>query len=291
MRLLKPIALCICLLMAGCSGGSQKTYIKIKGSETVLPISLELAELFTTTPNLPDVSVTAGGSGVGIAALLEDNTDIAMASRAMKFQEKARFKAKGMEYVEVVVAFDALALIVHKDNPVDTLTLEQVQKIFTGEITNWQQVGGNDQDIVAFNRESSSGTYGFFKKKVLKGLKFGSLQSVGANGELVEKVSDNPQTIGYVGIAYADPSRVKPIAIYNPELKKSVAPSIPNAMNESYPLNRPLFYYYLAEDRNRLQPIFNYLLSQEGQEMVYNVGYPPNPEYYQLSQDPEHSPQ
>ncbi|MFW5659508.1 MAG: phosphate ABC transporter substrate-binding protein, partial [Bacteroidota bacterium] len=246
----------------------------------VLPIALELAERFTEDPDRPDISVTAGGSGVGIAALLQENTDIAMSSRAIKFKERASFREQDLPFDELVLAYDALAVVAHKTNPVDSLTLQQLKGIFQGKITNWKQVGGEDQNIVAFNRESSSGTYGFFQKKVLEGDKFGKLETVGANGELVEKVADNKLTIAYVGLAYVDPKSVKQIKIYNPDLKRSIEPSIKTAMKGEYPLKRPLFFYFLQRDRQRLQPIIDFVKSQAGQQMVIDSGYPPNSKYY-----------
>jgi phosphate transport system substrate-binding protein len=267
------------LLTVSACGQREKSYIKIKGSETVLPISLELAERFSTAEGRPAVSVTAGGSGVGIAALLEENTDIAMASRAVKFKERMRFLNRDLKLVEVVIAYDALAVIVHPDNPVDQLSLAQLKQIYTGEVTNWKAVGGRDEAIVAFNRESSSGTYGFFQKKVLGGEKFGKLQSVGANGELVEKVRDNTQSIGYVGIAYTGGGS-KAIQIVNAETGQPVAASMDNAMDKTYPLTRPLFYYFLANRTGKVSPVIDFMRSQAGQELVMRVGYPPNMAFY-----------
>jgi phosphate transport system substrate-binding protein len=269
-----------------CGCGPDKGYIKIKGSETVLPIALKLAESFSNDPNLPNVSVTAGGSGVGIAALMQDNTDIAMASRSIKFSERVAMQQLGYDFEEVTIAFDALAIIAHPTNPVDTLTTEQLKGIYTGAITNWNQVGGADLPIVPFNRESSSGTYEFFKQAVLKGDLFASLQTVGANGELVEKITTSPQGIGYVGIAFVDPQHVKLIRIWNPELQRSVPASIESAMDHSYPLNRPLFFYYLQRHAAKVKPVINYIRSRAGQEMVRSVNYPPNPIYY-LPAQPE----
>lgn len=269
----------VLLFLSGC-GGTGPGYVKIKGSETVLPISLELAERFTNDKDLVDVSVTAGGSGVGIAALLNGNTDIAMSSRDMKFEEKVKFAEQKLEYEEVTIGLDALALIVHRENPLDSITLQQAKDIYQGKITNWKQLGGPDGEIVAFNRESSSGTYEFFKKKVLNKEDFAQLQTVGANGELTEKVSDNPLTIGYVGIAYVNPKRVKTLKVYNEEKKASIAPTISNSLNKTYPLVRPLFFYYLKRDEAKVKQVIDYIKSQKGQLMVKSVGYPPNPKFY-----------
>ncbi|MBX3102916.1 MAG: phosphate ABC transporter substrate-binding protein [Bacteroidetes bacterium] len=269
-------------LWLGCA--RSEGYIKIKGSETVLPISLKLAEHFTETPGLPGVSVTAGGSGVGIAALLADNTDIAMSSREIKFEEVTAFKLRGLEFVELVIGFDALAIIVHKNNPVDSLTMQQAKAIFQGKVTNWKQVGGADQRIVAFNRESSSGTYEFFKKKILEKEDFAALQTVGANGELIEKVAHSPATVGYVGIAYVNPRDVKPLRIYNEKLRQSISPTIENSLNKTYPLVRPLYFYYLKKREKAVAAIINYMKTQTGQELVRAAGYPPNPEFYRIPQ-------
>jgi phosphate transport system substrate-binding protein len=272
--------LALSLLVGGCGDEVQREYVKIKGSETVLPISLRLAERFTNLDTVPAVSVTGGGSGVGISSLLSQNTDIAMASRRMKLQERLRFKQRELPYEERIIGYDALAVIIHPSNPIDTLTQDQLKKIYTGEVTNWQAFGGPNQNIVALNRESSSGTYGFFKGQVLDGDKFAKLQSVGANGELVEKVSSNEQAIGYIGMAYIDPGRTKPVKIYNPEVGRSVAPTMANATEGTYPIKRPLFYYFLASRKERIQPVLDFILSTPGQELVKSVGYPPNPEYY-----------
>lgn len=271
--------------LAGCSD-RPAGYVKIKGSETVLPISLKLAERFKDHSGETAVSVSAGGSGVGIASLMQQNTDIAMSSRQIKFNEKIRFLDRGLDVHERIVAYDALAVIVNPANPLDTLSLAQLKRIYTGEVTNWQALGGRDEPIVAFNRASSSGTYGFFQKTVLGGDRFGKLQSVGANGDLVEKVRDNPQAIGYVGIAYIDSSRSKPLKIHNPELGRAVTPSLKSALSGRYPLTRPLFYYFLPDDRQRIQPVLDFLLSPAGQRMVMSVGYVPNQAYYSPDDSP-----
>lgn len=141
---------------------------RIKGSDTVLPIAQQTAERFMTLNPNARVTVTGGGTGVGISALLDKTTDIAMASRSIKFSEKMKAKAAGEELVEVPIAYDALAVVVHPSNPVKQLTRKQLEDIFRGKITNWKQVGGDDRKIVVYSRETSSGTYEFFKESVLK---------------------------------------------------------------------------------------------------------------------------
>ena len=141
---------------------------RIKGSDTVLPIAQQTAERFMTLNPSARVTVTGGGTGVGISALLDQTTDIAMASRAIKFSEKMKAKAAGEDLAEVPIAYDALAVVVHPSNPVKQLTRQQLEDIFRGKVTNWQQVGGDDRKIVVYSRETSSGTYEFFKESVLK---------------------------------------------------------------------------------------------------------------------------
>ena len=176
---------------------------RIKGSDTVLPVSQETAEIFMNTHPEQRVTVTGGGTGVGISALMDHTTDIAMASRPIKFSEKMKLKAAGQEVKEVIIAYDALAIIVHPDNPVSRLTRQQLEGIFRGKIVNWKQVGGPDMKIIVYSRETSSGTYEFFKESVLKNKNYmsGSL-SMPATGAVIQSVSQTKGAIGYVGLAY-----------------------------------------------------------------------------------------
>lgn len=141
---------------------------RIKGSDTVLPVAQQTAERFMNQHPEARVTVTGGGTGVGISALMDHTTDIAMASRPIKFSEKMKIKGAGEEVDEVIVAYDALAVVVHPSNPVKQLTRQQLEDIFRGKINNWKQVGGDDRKIVVYSRETSSGTYEFFKESVLK---------------------------------------------------------------------------------------------------------------------------
>ena len=141
---------------------------RIKGSDTVLPVAQQTAERFMNQHPDARVTVTGGGTGVGISALMDNTTDIAMASRPIKFSEKMKIKEAGQDVDEIIVAYDALAVVVHPSNPVKQLTRQQLEDIFRGKITNWKQVGGDDRKIVVYSRETSSGTYEFFKESVLK---------------------------------------------------------------------------------------------------------------------------
>lgn len=157
-------SLLIALSLLSISASAQR----IKGSDTVLPVAQQTAERFMNQHPDTRVTVTGGGTGVGISALLDNTTDIAMASRPIKFSEKMKIKSAGEDVAEIVVAYDALAVVAHPSNPVKQLTRQQLEDIFRGKITNWKQVGGDDRKIVVYSRETSSGTYEFFKESVLK---------------------------------------------------------------------------------------------------------------------------
>lgn len=246
---------------------------KIKGSDTLLPLSQEAAESYMKTNPNASVTVTGGGSGVGISALLEGTTDIAQASRKMKFDEKQKMEAKGSKAKEVIVAYDALAIIVNPANKVTNLTREQLEGIFTGKITNWKQVGGADMKIVPYSRETSSGTYEFLKESVLKNKNYmNGIMSMPATGAIVQSISQTPGGIGYVGLAYLN-DKVKPIHVSYDGGKTYVKPSVATAKNKTYPVVRALYYYYDSKNEAKVKPFINFILSPAGQNIVKNVGF------------------
>ena len=248
---------------------------KIKGSDTCLPLTQTEAEYFMNKEKNAKVTVTGGGSGVGISALLEGTTDIAMTSRKMKFDERIKLQEAGKKTEEVVIAYDALAVVVHPSNPVSKLTREQLEAIFTGKIRNWKEVGGPDMKIVAYSRETSSGTYEFFKESVLKNKNYkNGILSMPATGAIIQSVSQTKGAIGYVGLAYLNKA-VKPLQVSYSAGKSYVEPSLENATNKSYPIIRPLFYYYEVKNASKVRPFIDYVLSPEGQEHVKEVGYIP----------------
>jgi len=246
---------------------------RIKGSDTVLPLSQKEAENYMKTDPSKTVTVTGGGSGVGISALLEGTTDIAQASRKIKFDERQKLQAKGKKAVEVVVAFDALAVIVHPSNKVANLTREQLEGIFTGKIKNWKELGGEDLKIVPYSRETSSGTYEFFKESVLKNKNYmNGIMSMPATGSIVQSISQTKGAIGYVGLAYLN-KEVKAIHVSYDKGQTYTAPSVENAKNETYPIVRPLLYYYEAASEPQVKPFIDYILSAEGQKTVAEIGF------------------
>jgi len=254
---------------------AQKVVCKVKGSDTCLPLSQKFAEVFGKKNPGSGISVVGGGSGVGISALLSGTTDIAQSSRKMKIDEKLKIQETGKSVKEVVIAYDALSVIVNPSNPVSKLTREQLEGIFTGKITNWKQVGGPDMKIIVYSRETSSGTYEFFKEVVLKKKNFASnALLMAATGAIVQSVSQTKGSIGYVGLAYLEKD-VKALSVSFDQGKTFVDPSVEHAKNKKYPITRPLYYYYLANRDAAFKPFLNFILSAEGQKIVLAEGFVP----------------
>lgn len=246
---------------------------KIKGSDTMLPLSQRAAEHYMKAYPDRAVTVTGGGSGVGISALIEGTTDLAQSSRQVKFDEKRRLREKGELLREAIVAHDALAIIVHPANPVNALTREQLEGIFTGKIKNWKEVGGDDLKIVPYARETSSGTHEFFKESILQNKSYmNGIMSMPATGAIMQSVSQTRGAIGYVGLAYLN-ENVKALSVSYDGGKTSIAPSVAAAKDGTYPVVRPLYYYYVERGAAKVQPFIDYLLSAGGQAIVAAVGF------------------
>jgi phosphate transport system substrate-binding protein len=253
---------------------AQKIACKIKGSDTVLPLSQKEAEAYNKKTG-SSISVTGGGSGVGFSALLSGTTDIAQASRAMKMDEKLKLKDAGKAYKEVIIAYDALAVIVNPANKISQLTREQLEGIFTGKISNWKEVGGDDLKIIVYSRESSSGTFEFFKEHVMSKKNYAaSALLMPATGAIVQSVSQTPGAIGYVGLAYMEKT-VKSLSVSYDKGKTFVAPSVSAAKDKTYPVTRPLYYYYLSTVEKTVKPFVDFILSAEGQKIVVEEGSVP----------------
>jgi phosphate transport system substrate-binding protein len=247
--------------------------VVIKGSDSVLPLSQKEAEQYMKTNKSVNISVVGGGSGVGIAALIDGTTQIAMTSRPIKMDEKLKLQAAGRQYKEVKIAYDALSIIVNPGNKVSQLTREQIEGIFTGKIKNWKEVGGDDMKIVAYARETSSGTYEFFKEHLLNRKNYAATcLNMPASGAVIQSVSQTKGAIGYVGLAYLDKS-VKAIAISTDKGKSYVKPSLVSAKNKTYPIVRPLFFYYPTKSEAVVKPFIEYVTGKTGQGFVSQIGY------------------
>lgn len=233
------------------------------------------AELYMKAHPDATIQVTAGGSGNGIAALIDGTTQICQASRAMKDAEKESLKTKRqLEAVETPVALDALAIYVHKDNPITSLTMDQVAKIFLGEVTDWKDVGGMPGNIVLYGRENSSGTYAYFKEHVLGDKDFPSkYQALPGTGAVVDAVAKDKGGVGYGGIGYA--AAIKTIGITKDPAGAPIEPSMANVLNGSYPISRQLFWYTAGPADGVVKAFQDWVLSPEGQKVVSEKGFYP----------------
>lgn len=259
------------LFFVNCSKSTES--LKITGSDTVLPLSQKEAEEYMKDVPNASISVTGGGSGVGIAALIEGSIDIAQASRMIKFDETNKIEEQGKTLKELIIAYDALAVVVNPKNNVTNLTREQLEDIFTGKITNWSELGGADLKIVPYSRETSSGTYEFFKESILDNKNYvNGIMSMPATGAIIQSVSQTEGAIGYVGLAYINDT-VKPVHVSYDGGNSFVAPSFENAKNKSYPVVRPLLYYYTDATEQKVKPFLDFILSEKGQKIVEEIGY------------------
>ena len=271
MKKLKPIIAVAAVLACTHPSAGQK----IKGSDTLLPLTQALSEMFMDSNQKATVTVTGGGSGVGISALLEGTADIAMASRSIKFTEKLKMKKAGRELCEAIVAWDALAVIVNPSNPVGELTREQLEQIFRGKITNWKEVGGPDLKMIVYSRETSSGTYEFFKESVLHDKNYAAgVLSMPATGAVIQSVRQTRGAIGYVGLAYLN-KYVKPLAVSYDGGEHFVAPSLQTATDGQYPVVRPLYYYYDRASASAVAPFLEFVRSPQAHDKMLEIGFIP----------------
>lgn len=256
--------------------------IQNKGSDTLVNIALAWAEQYRIIEPTVSVAVTGGGSGTGIAALINGTVDIANASRAMKDNEIADARANGIEPVEIPVAIDALAVILHPENPVSELTIKQLADIFTGRVTNWQEVGGRDAPIILVSRETNSGTHVYFLEEVVRQGDSENTDifapqtllmpsSVGITSE----VRRNPNAIGYDGLGYVDPEHEKLLAIAAQAGLPYIPPSVDSASDGTYPLARYLFMYSAGEPEGALADYIHWILGPDGQKIVRDLGFVP----------------
>ena len=241
--------------------------IIIKGSTTVLPVAQAAAEVFMEKNPGVKISVQGGGSGVGIASLLDKTTDIADSSRKIKPEEIEKARAGGVNPNEIAIAIDGIAVIVHPTNDVKALTKTQIRDIFTGRITNWSAVGGKNAKIVAVNRDTSSGTFEAFETLALNHEKVRpDALTTASNQAVAQTVAQTPNAIGYVGHGFLSP-KVKAVTVDKIECTKQTIQS------EKYPLSRYLYVYTNGKPAGNVQRFVDFLLSPEGQKLVVNEGF------------------
>lgn len=264
------------MLFWGMGGSARAGELTINGSTTILPFAQVAVERFMASRPEVRISLSGGGTGNGIKALIDGTADIANASRAIRQGEAERARGKGVNPVRFVVALDCIVPIVHPGNPVRSLTLDQLKKIYTGEIVNWKEVGGEDAPIAAVGRDSSSGTYGTWQEMVVergdaqgrKSRVAARTQVVASSGAMVGTVAGNRFAIGYDGIGYVDDT-IRALSV------EGVAPSAENAKAGRYPLSRELYMYTAGEPAGDAKSFIDYMLSQDGQRIVEDEGFIP----------------
>jgi len=274
-------ALSACAPSAQSSSDSPTAYIENKGSDTIVNLALAWAEKYQTDHPDVRISVTGGGSGTGIAALINGSADLANASRKIKDEEVDEARANGIEPLEHTIARDAIAVIVHPDNPVNELTLQQISDIYSGKIQNWSEVGGEDRPIVRLSRETNSGTHVYFLETVLR---LGSKEDktlfsmdtllLPSSEGIISEVRQNPNAIGYDGLGYV-PHDVKKIAIAKSAGEPYVLPSVETVNDKSYPIARDLYMYTAGEPTGIIKAYLDWILSPEAQEIVLQLGFVP----------------
>ncbi len=263
-------------------GGSAAAHTQIvenKGSDTLVNLALAWAEMYMQMHPELRISVTGGGSGTGIASMINGTVDIANASREMKSEEISTARTNGMSPVEFVVARDAIAVVVHPSNPVNGLTLQQISDIYSGKITNWRQVGGENRPIVLLSRESNSGTYVYFLENVIRlGKKSDLLFSADtllmpSSEGISEEVRHNPNAIGYDGLGYVTEDQ-KVLGVAKDTDNPYVLPTLGTVNDGSYPISRPLYMYTRAEPAGHVRSYLDWIRG-DGQTLVAKLGFVP----------------
>lgn len=285
------LAALLMLSLTGCrssadTGSAQAAsgsgaYIQNKGSDTIVNLALAWAERYQQEHPEVNISVTGGGSGTGIASLINGTVDIANASRAIKDEEIAEANKRGIEPQEHVIARDAIAVIVNPQNPVHELTIEQASHIFSGEINNWKELGGEDRPIVRVSRETNSGTHVYFLEEVVR---MGSKKDktifsadtllLPSSEGIISEVGDNPNAIGYDGLGYVTP-QVKVVAMAKHEGDAFILPSVETVNAGTYPISRDLYMYTNKTPSQTVQDYLAWILTPEAQKIVTDLGFVP----------------
>jgi len=268
------IGICAVLLI-GFIVYAKKTAITVKGSDTMVILAQRWAEKYMGKYPETTVQVTGGGSGVGISALINGTTDVCNASRPMKGSERDKLKQRYNSLgVEIKVAKDGLAVYVNEGNPVEQLSLDQLYAIYTGALTNWSEVGGPDAKIIVYGRENSSGTYVYFRDFVLKGKDYSPLmQSLPGTAAVVNAVAKDPMGIGYGGAAYG--KGIKFVKVQKDTQSQGYTPTAEAVKAGNYPITRYLYLYTRSRPTGDLKQYIDWILSDEGQSVVVDVGYFP----------------
>lgn len=262
--------------LTGAAMAEDKNMVQIKGSDTMVHLASAWAEKFMKINSNIEISVTGGGSGTGMAALLNGTCEIANSSRTIKDSEKSQAKNKGFEAVEHIVGLDGIAVIVNPANPIKHLTMEQLKKIFSGETSNWKAFGGPDAKISVFTRDSSSGTFQFFQEHVLaKGDYSVKARRLASNSAIVQSVGEDTNGIGYVGLGYLTEAqgKVKAVGVSKNDKAAVVMPSVSTVKDGSYPISRGLQMYTRNQPTGNVKVFMDFVFSAEGQKIVEEMGF------------------
>jgi phosphate transport system substrate-binding protein len=277
---LYPI-LTILLVVTSVFAASGKNVVQIKGSDTMVNLGQAWAEKYMEVNPQDFISVTGGGSGTGLSALISGTCDIAASSRNIKAKEIELAGKKGIKPFEIKVALDGLAVVVNPKNPVSKLTTAQLAGIFTGKITNWKQVGGLDSKIVILSREVNSGTHVYFKEHILRRNDpnsteefAGSALMLSSSQAIADEVAGNPDAIGYYGMGYIS-DKQKAISVAKDPNSEFIAPTIDNVISGKYPISRPLLLYTNGQPTGMVKKFVDFVLSKEGQEIVKKTDFVP----------------
>ena len=288
-RTIFPLLLLISIFISACrSSSSAQTgqnaaaaYIENKGSDTIVNLALAWAEQYQTEHPDISISVTGGGSGTGIAALINGTVGLANASRKISADETKQAEAKGIKPVEHVIARDAIAVIVNPENPVSQLTLQQISDIYSGKISNWKDVGGDNRPIVRLSRETNSGTHVYFLETVLRlgdknNKTFFSTNTLllPSSEGIVNELRQNPNAIGYDGLGYV-PKDLKTIAIAQKAGEAYILPSVATVNDKTYPIARDLYMYTAGEATGAIKDYLDWIVSTEAQQIVSKLGFVP----------------
>lgn len=275
--------LSVMLGMVFLASAASAEMIQIKGSDTLINMVQKLAEVYMQKNPGVEISVTGGGSGTGIAALINDKCDIANASRGIKAKEVSKAQENGIDPSRVVVAVDGLSVIVNGNSSITRLSVPQLGKIFRGEITNWSEVGGDNMPITLYGRQSNSGTFAFFRSAVLKGEYASTMNRMNGNSQIVEAVKADPSGIGYVGVGYVkDATGLNVLEVALTANGTYASPLDSVAVNAgNYPIARPLNQYLNGAPKGAARKFIEFELSYEGQKVVEDLGFFPVPADYQ----------
>lgn len=263
------------IVLAGMGAYAKSSVVQIKGSDTILNASQAIVEEYMKTNKKARIAVTGGGSGVGIASLINKTADIAMASRNIKSSEVEALKKEGINVEEVVLGYDGITVIINHGNHIKNLDKKNLAGIFAGEITNWKELGGDDAKIVVLSRDSSSGTHAYFKEEILRGGDSKSVVEYGqdtlympSNQAILQEVAKSKYAIGYIGMGYMNDT-VDSLAV------DGVKPTFETVADKTYPIAREVFWYVDSARDGVTKEVVDFAVSDKGQEIVKEEGFVP----------------